>query len=60
MCPIDARTSKPLPRYFSIVFALAGDSTITSDFVIAILITVPNLPCQPCLTPDSKIRFIPE
>src|SRR5580692_4057340 len=37
MCPTDARTSKPLPRYFSIVFALAGDSTITSDLLIAIL-----------------------
>ena len=60
MCPIDARTSKPLPRYFSIVFALAGDSTITSDFVIAILITVPDLPCQPCWTRFSQFRFIPQ
>jgi hypothetical protein len=39
MCPTDARTSKPLPRYFSIVFALAGDSTITSALLIAILIS---------------------
>src|SRR3989344_6955642 len=30
MCPTDARTVKPEPRYFSIVFALAGDSTITN------------------------------
>ena len=37
-----------------------GLSLIHIYFVIAILITVPNLPCQPCLTPDSKIRFIPE
>src|SRR5882724_11455553 len=28
-CPYDARTSKSLPRYFLIVFALAGDSTMT-------------------------------
>src|SRR5580692_3169617 len=27
--PIEASTVKPLPRYFSIVFALVGDSTIT-------------------------------
>jgi hypothetical protein len=39
-----------LPRYFSIVFALAGDSTITSDLLIAILITNPTLRCQACLT----------
>ena len=31
-CPIDALTSKPEPRYLFIVFDLAGDSTITSDF----------------------------
>lgn len=30
MCPTDARTVYPLPRYFSIVFAFAGDSTITN------------------------------
>ena len=29
MCPSEASTSKPLPRYFWIVFALAGDSTMT-------------------------------
>ena len=29
MCPMDALTSKPGPRYFPMVFALAGDSTIT-------------------------------
>jgi hypothetical protein len=28
-----------LPRYFPIVFALAGDSTITSDLLISILIS---------------------
>src|SRR5579862_8638297 len=28
-CPYDASTSKSLPRYFLIVFALAGDSTLT-------------------------------
>ena len=42
MCPTDARTSNPLPRYFSIVFALAGDSTITSDRLVAILNSVPS------------------
>src|SRR5215467_16076767 len=28
-CPSEASTLKPLPRYFWIVFALAGDSTMT-------------------------------
>src|SRR3546814_3495653 len=28
-CPYDARTRKSPPRYFSMVFALAGDSTMT-------------------------------
>jgi hypothetical protein len=42
--PTDARTSNPLPRYFSIVFALAGDSTITSDLLVAIVFTLPDLP----------------
>src|SRR5262245_42995433 len=30
MWPTEAFTSKPLPRYFLMVLALAGDSTITS------------------------------
>src|SRR5947209_19116439 len=38
--PIEARTSKSRPRNFSIVLALAGDSTITSFFVI---ISYPDL-----------------
>src|SRR5215471_13368450 len=29
-CPTDAFTTKPRPRYFLIVFAFAGDSTMTS------------------------------
>src|SRR5208283_314787 len=32
MCPSEASTSYPAPRYFWIVFALAGDSTITKPF----------------------------
>src|SRR5438270_13392184 len=32
--PIEARTSKSRPKNFSIVFAFAGDSTITSFFAI--------------------------
>ncbi len=32
MCPIDDRTKKDGPRYLPIVFALAGDSTITRLF----------------------------
>src|ERR1035438_5758999 len=48
MCPTDARTSKPAPRYFSIVFALAGDSTITSDLLIALLDYNYTLPCPAC------------
>jgi len=31
MWPIEAFTTKPLPRYFSMVFALAGLSTMTSS-----------------------------
>src|SRR2546428_13880980 len=34
ICPIEAFTSKSRPRNFSIVFAFAGDSTITSFFAI--------------------------
>ena len=36
MCPIEARTSKPRPRNFSIVFAFAGDSTITNFFAMCL------------------------
>jgi hypothetical protein len=38
--PIEARTVKSRPKNFSIVFALAGDSTITSFFFIE---TLPDL-----------------
>src|SRR5687767_6737819 len=31
-CPFEARTSKPAPRYFPMVRAFAGDSTITRFF----------------------------
>src|SRR5438552_16055145 len=34
ICPIEAITMKSLPRYLLIVFALAGDSTMTKFFVI--------------------------
>src|SRR6266849_3314182 len=34
ICPIEAITMKSLPRYLLIVFALAGDSTITRFFAI--------------------------
>src|SRR5579884_683029 len=33
--PTEAITSNCRPKYFLIVFALEGDSTITSDFVFA-------------------------
>src|SRR5512136_1356478 len=33
MWPTEAFTVKSLPRYFPMVFALAGDSTTTSDFI---------------------------
>src|SRR5689334_15905639 len=33
-CPIDAITLKSRPRYLLIVFAFAGDSTMTSDLAI--------------------------
>src|SRR5882724_6858756 len=32
MCPSEASTSKSFPRYLLMVFALAGDSTMTNDF----------------------------
>src|SRR3984885_9415341 len=35
--PTEASTVKAFPRYLLIVFALAGDSTITSDLLIAFL-----------------------
>src|SRR5579864_1790900 len=31
-CPSEASTEKPFPRYFWMVFALAGDSTMTKPF----------------------------
>ena len=34
ICPIEATTRKPEPRYLLIVRALAGDSTMTNDFAI--------------------------
>jgi hypothetical protein len=37
MCPTEASTVKSFPRYLLIVFALAGDSTITSDLLISFL-----------------------
>jgi hypothetical protein len=37
MWPTDASTVKSFPRYLLIVFAFAGDSTITSDLLIAFL-----------------------
>src|SRR6266436_3328626 len=37
MWPTDASTMKSFPRYLLIVFAFAGDSTITSDLLIAFL-----------------------
>src|SRR5258707_13604894 len=40
ICPIEAITMKSLPRYLLIVFALAGDSTMTRFFGIAYSIPV--------------------
>src|SRR5271154_4968498 len=37
MCPTEASTVKSFPRYLLIVLALAGDSTITRDLLIAFL-----------------------
>src|SRR3979411_1284120 len=34
ICPIEAMTTKSLPRYLLIVFALAGDSTMTRFLTI--------------------------
>src|SRR5258706_934298 len=40
ICPIEAITTKSLPRYLLIVFALAGDSTMTRFLVITYSIPV--------------------
>src|SRR5258708_38779911 len=40
ICPIEAITTKSLPRYLLIVFALAGDSTMTRFLVITYSIRV--------------------
>src|ERR1700761_7442980 len=37
MWPTEASTVKSFPRYLLIVFAFAGDSTITSDLLISFL-----------------------
>src|SRR5713226_10263698 len=42
ICPIEAFTTKSLPRYLLIVFALAGDSTMTRFFAIPIWPTTPQ------------------
>jgi hypothetical protein len=42
MWPTHASTVKSFPRYLLIVFALAGDSTITSDLLIAFLNPMTN------------------
>ena len=34
-CPYDAKTVKPFPKYFSMVLAFAGDSTITRADIFA-------------------------
>jgi hypothetical protein len=36
MWPSDALTTKSLPRYLPMVFAFAGDSTMTRDLLIAV------------------------
>src|SRR5271170_2106009 len=47
--PIEASTSKSLPRYLLIVLALAGDSTITRDLLI-----LPSLQIQSLAAPLLK------
>ncbi|NBP50023.1 MAG: GTPase RsgA [Actinobacteria bacterium] len=42
MCPTDARTSNSSPRYLPMVFALAGDSTMTSDLVMVVPVCGPT------------------
>src|SRR5271165_3132964 len=44
MCPSEAFTMKFFPRYLLIVFAFAGDSTITSDFAICTQLLSQNKP----------------
>ncbi len=44
--PTDARTVYPAPKYFSIVFAFAGDSTITSVVLMTSIDTREMILCQ--------------
>ena len=44
MCPTEAKTSKSLPRYLPMVFALAGDSTMTSFRLFATHCSLFQLP----------------
>src|SRR6266436_5388683 len=58
ICPIEAITTKSLPRYLLIVFALAGDSTMTRFLVIAYSIPVTHR----CLFDDRGLlrNHLPE
>ena len=58
MCPTEARTSNPLPRYFSIVFALAGDSTITNALLLLPSLNPDSLSLLACLLCDSVCSLL--
>src|SRR5438874_13131886 len=58
ICPIEATTLKPAPRYLLMVFALAGDSTTTSAFAIPAFspyhgLSNPNEPSTPCTSDQA-------
>src|SRR5881394_1942051 len=54
MCPTVALTRYPRPRYLPMVFALAGDSTMTSDEPPA-----PSAPLSISVTTVFFVRFRP-
>src|SRR5690242_16050939 len=59
MCPTDASTSKSPPRYPAIVFALAGDSTMTSLRPLPAAMThlrLPGLTCSGFVAAPTRNR----
>src|SRR3984893_15012286 len=57
-CPIDALTVKSRPKYLLIVFALAGDSTITSERAILSFVTPDSLAGRPMWRGVCPSRYL--
>src|SRR5579863_701614 len=61
MCPSDAFTTNCLPKYLLIVFAFAGDSTITSAFAISPLVPLQDPPdgvLKPVRLIQNRLPFV--